>query len=95
MREFPYLNNSILYDQKEKTMQHILTSCVACNFCFMILAPHDFLSCIPRHLDQTFMTWWKKASKHVGNFFFLKCSKDLFIIIVKIKEFNIQMAHCR
>ncbi|TVU39764.1 hypothetical protein EJB05_13203, partial [Eragrostis curvula] len=50
----------------DEDAQHILTTCVfARQFWFKILAPLDFIRCVPSRHEESFAEWWGKARKKV------------------------------
>jgi hypothetical protein len=65
-RGLPHPSSCALCDQEDEDVQHILTTCVfARQFWFKILAPLDFIRCVPSRHEGSFAEWWRKARKKV------------------------------
>ena len=63
-RNLPHPNQCPLCDQADKTIQHLLTSCIfACKFLFLVLSPLGLQHGVPSLNQQNFVEWWRKASK--------------------------------
>jgi hypothetical protein len=66
-RGLPHPNKCILCDQEEKTIQHILTTCVfARQFWHSMLSPLNLQQPVPNRREHSFATWWRKITKRVG-----------------------------